>query len=225
MRTVTLLAATDAGVRTPTFVSGLTSTTTGVSSAFSAMNCIGGNFLVLLTSNYTTGSVAVSSVTDTAGNTWVKAGASVFGDANYTIECWVAVDCKENASNTVTVNWAASVTAVRCFLGQFSNVNRTLSCFDVQSTIAITASGTTHTTNFTPSLSRKNSLIVGLYSLWGGSASVVTLGDCANISTDGDYGRGVYKIASSLAAQSLTITTAGANQQVTSCWAFKALKV
>lgn len=224
MKTSTFLPIAELGTHKPVFVSGLTSTQTGSSTAFSAMNCTGGNFLVVLTSNYTTGRVAISSITDTAGNVWFKAGVSVYGDGNHTAECWCAVDCKSNASNTVTINWASSSTIIHAFLGQFSNVSRMKSCFDGQSTSVVTASGTTHKTNSTTSLSCKNGIIVGIYVLWVGSAYAVTLGDCSNISTNGDWGRGVYKIASSQASQSLTITTANSNHQFASCWAFKALK-
>lgn len=224
-------AATIAGIRnlvwtTPAYVNGRYGSGGGVSSinTSSAWTPGIGNFLVVITSNYTTGRVAVSSVTDTAGNVYRKAGGSIFGDGNHTMECWYAVDNGKAVSNTITVNFAATANGIQAFFAEFSGVSRSISAFDGQSTGKATASGTSHTTNAAPGVGHGVALALAGTVTWGGTAGSYTGTDCSVGPTNGNNGGMLYKSVPIGSAPSLAFTTGATNQQYCGVWSFGALR-
>lgn len=94
---------------------GFVNSTSGISAgagttvALTAFNCVAGNTIAVGIGTYATGSV-VSTVTDTAGNTYTKAAESKVRTSN---EVWVATDITGHATNVITVTFSASVSTTR----------------------------------------------------------------------------------------------------------------
>jgi len=82
-----------------------------------AANHTTGNLLVVFVGFYST-SVTVSSIGDTAGNTYTK--ITSIKDSYSTIECWYAKNITGNANNVVTATFSASVTYRGITVDQYS---------------------------------------------------------------------------------------------------------
>lgn len=226
MKSSTFAVLSSFRLLTPSFVAGEIKTGGGVASiASTSVANVAGNTLIILTSNYTTGRSAVSTITDGSGNTWYKAGNSIFGDGNHTFECWFAPNIKQSAGNSVTVNFAATANSIKVYFGEFANLNKTITCFDQQSTIKVDgAATTTHTTNSTSALVSQSELVVGIYVLWGGTGYAYTPSDCTSWAGDGTNGNAYYAIRTDMQSQNLTVATATGNQQAMGIWTFAARK-
>jgi hypothetical protein len=87
------------------------------SAVFSATT---GNLLVVFTFVYPN-TIAVSSVTDTAGNTYQSTGLYQ-ADGGCRFEVWYAQNIAGNASNQVTVHWASATTGAGLIVAQYSGV-------------------------------------------------------------------------------------------------------
>jgi hypothetical protein len=124
--------------------------------AVTAASLTAGNFIVVGTRTYT-GEKTVTSVTDTAGNTYYKASGR---QATYTTtrtEIWYAYNVLGNASNTVTVNMSAGVQYWGVVTAQYSGISK-ISPLDT-TVSGDTATGTTVTSgNFTTTVA--NELII-----------------------------------------------------------------
>jgi len=73
-----------------------------------AANHTTGNLLVVFVGMNST-SVTVSSIADTAGNTYTKVTSIKDSEINDTIECWYAKNITGNANNVVTATFSGSV--------------------------------------------------------------------------------------------------------------------
>lgn len=80
-----------------------------------------GNLLVALIS-CSQGS-SVSSITDTAGNTWIQAGEEWVGASTNRKRIYYAWNCLGHAANVITVNFVAAVTYRVVVVQQFSGVD------------------------------------------------------------------------------------------------------
>ncbi len=81
--------------------------TTASSANAAAFNLTSGNLVVIGITNYTSTLRTVSSITDTAGNTY-QAAKSFSSSAN-SAEIWFSCTTAGNASNVVTVNWSGAL--------------------------------------------------------------------------------------------------------------------
>jgi hypothetical protein len=69
------------------------------------------------------GSINISSITDTAGNTYVQVGGGkVSGASNEQLDIWYALNITGNASNIVTVNMGSSVQFWGVVVEQWSGI-------------------------------------------------------------------------------------------------------
>ena len=101
---------------------------------------------------------------------------------------------------------------------------RRSSVFDSQSTVRVTASGTSHTTNATSSLTSVNEMAIACFVLWGGTAGAYTGGDCTIGPTNGSNGCVAYKTAVGGTSPTLNVTTGATDQQCCGVWSFAALQ-
>ena len=85
-----------------------TATATTLTGTFAAPSTAG-NLLVLSASVYTGATNTITSVTDSAGNTWIKIGAFFVSGHNSDGEMWYSPNAKSVTTVTVTTNSAASV--------------------------------------------------------------------------------------------------------------------
>src|SRR5581483_4261976 len=94
--------------------------TSGTNIAFSATSLTAGN-LIVVQIRWGAVSVTVSSVTDTAGNTYVQAGTDqnmVVGGTDF-LSLWYAQNTIGNASNIVTINFSSSSSNVYATTAQY----------------------------------------------------------------------------------------------------------
>lgn len=125
-----------------------------------------GRFLVVLAGKYHTGTT-ITGVTDTAGNTYTRAGSSQGTDASHTQEIWfTASPITGNAANAVTVTYSAAATYRVVSQAEVSLSGATAMAYDAEATIALTASGTTHASN-SLTTSATDALILGGWVAWG----------------------------------------------------------
>ena len=85
-----------------------TATATSLKGTFPAPSTAG-NLLVLEAGVYTGATNTITSVTDSAGNTWIKIGAFYVSGHNSDGEMWYSPNAKSVTTVTVTMNSAASV--------------------------------------------------------------------------------------------------------------------
>lgn len=134
----------------PTFVqaSGFTSgSATDTVAATPAISTTTGNFLFVLVGKYQSGR-SITGVTDTAGSTYTRAGSSQSQDASHTQEIWyTASPITGNASNVVTASFDASTAWRTVIAAEFSLSGATACAYDAEASLALTANGTTYTSN------------------------------------------------------------------------------
>lgn len=91
--------------------------------AFPATSLTAGN-LIVVGLRATRGSSIISSISDTAGNTYSQAGAGTQDAGGGTqLELWYAKNVSGNASNIVTVTLAASIQFIAGVTGQYSGID------------------------------------------------------------------------------------------------------
>lgn len=161
-------------------------TTSASTVASNALSVSAGNTLIVCVTNYTSNGAVVTGITDTAGNTYTRCGATVGGDAQHTQEIWYASNVIGNASNVVTVQFSALATYRTMAVVQYSGLAAS-NTYDVGSTGTLTPSGTTHTTT-TATTTQADELLIGWFVAWEqypitGASAPNTLrriqGDCA----------------------------------------------
>lgn len=131
--------------------------------ASAAMNLQAGNTVVVFVSTETAGST-VSSIADTAGNTYTSdAACKVTLASNGRGEMWYAKNTTANASNVVTATFSGSSTYRRIFASQIGGAS-TSAPFDVCGT-GTTSSGSADVTtgSFTPT----GTVLLGAYNKGG----------------------------------------------------------
>ena len=168
-----------------------------------------GNTLIVGTSGYTSGST-VTGISDTAGNTFVKLGATGGGDATHRMDVWASYNIKPHAANVVTLAYnkatAFRVVAVAQFAGLAPNG------YDATSPFLLDASDTsTHSTANTASTSQANELVVGFYVAWS-AALPVSATEPDVVAVQNADSALAYRITTMAGQQSVTVLTDGGNQ-------------
>jgi len=144
--------------------------------------------LIVVGCYYTGSAGSISSITDTAGNTYVKIAASSVTFTGYTGEIWYAVNVTGNASNVVTTHYSPSITFPRVVVHQYSGC-ATSSPFD-QTATGHTASGTSVTSGNMVT-TQANEVIVAFMSAsnsctWTAGASFTKRGSIVQTDTQGE---------------------------------------
>lgn len=121
------------GYATPAYVNSTTGSGADESStvASSAFSVSAGNAIIVGVSNYTSTQRTVSSISDTAGNTYVRCGNRYQPDSYFTAETWVAYNTTANANNVITVTYSGGATWRAMVAHQVSGI-ATSSAFDKQ---------------------------------------------------------------------------------------------
>lgn len=154
----------------------------GTTVASSAFNATAGNTIAVAAGTYFTASV-VSTVTDTAGNTYTKKHER---KTNGSVEVWVATNITGHATNVVTVTFTASVGSRRSLcLAQFSGRNKVLTSVVGGTADGQVSPGTSVTSgSFTPSAAGCD-VFVGV-SDQGGTSAMTAGTNYANIQNSVD---------------------------------------
>jgi hypothetical protein len=133
--------------------------TSGTSATVGPKALTAGNLLVLIVACKST-ALTVSTITDTAGNTFTSCGANSVSTANFRTEVFYVPNARANASNTVTVTMSGTVTDLNLAILQYSGA-ATTSPFDVA--VTSTGSGTALTSgSFTPSTTNEVGVAFGI---------------------------------------------------------------
>ena len=196
-----------------------TAATTIASAAFNATT---GNAVLVGVSAYDTDGV-VTGVTDTAGNTYVRAGSDEGLDATHHMSVWYALNITGNASNVVTATYTGSSAYRILGVSQFSGL-ATTGAYDQTSAIKITGpETTTHTSNNTGTTTQADELVLGWYVAtnvaYELSASSPTVLDAQ---VTGGNAAICHKIVSTTGAQSTTLTSAYPTEYAIQVRTFKA---
>ena len=132
--------------------SGSNGSTSSTTIASAGLNVTTGNFIVVFIGASDTSHCTVSSVTDTAGNTYHQATGAYKQDNAYDNigDIWYAYNVTGNASNVVTATISTSTPYAGITQAQFSGVNTTSSVFDVATNGASDSSSTVTSSSFTP---------------------------------------------------------------------------
>ncbi|MGH9970668.1 MAG: hypothetical protein ACREBG_23155 [Pyrinomonadaceae bacterium] len=134
--------------------------------AAAAANHTGGNHLIVWVA-HGSGTITVSSIADTAGNTYAQVPSALRQVASFgSVDIWRATNITGNASNVVTVTFSATTSFRRIVVHQFSATNSGSMTNDTASTG--TGTGTAMScTSFTPA--NANELIIAGYSTASGT--------------------------------------------------------
>lgn len=136
-----------------------------------------GDLLAVVAGSWQTGAVSVTSVTDTAGDTWNRA-VTAGPAAGEETELWYTI--AKGGTDSVTVAWSASA-YVAVSIGEYSGVA-------TNAPLATTAGAgdasatTSHSSGATPSAARAGDLVLGAYSD-AGFGGTVTAGSGYVMST------------------------------------------
>ena len=97
-----------------------------------AVNVAAGNLIAAVVHNYTNNQAYYcTGITDTAGNTYQRAGATYAYQSNAIHEIWYAYNTIGNASNRLTATWNSSATTYRRIIAcQFSGATTDASVYD-----------------------------------------------------------------------------------------------
>lgn len=118
--------------------------------------------------------VSVSSITDTAGNTYARVGSPVTTDSVDTTELWMAASETAEASNVVTVHWSTATNYARMIVAQYSGDIGDEVDYDV----TVDASSTTSHSGGSVTTTADGALVVGLgFSYSGGADALTGTGD------------------------------------------------
>lgn len=133
----------------PTIVqgTGAASASGSTTIAAAAISTTTGNFLIAVVNKYQSGTT-VTGVSDTAGNTYTRAGSSQGGDSNHTQETWYTADpITGNASNVVTATFSGSSSYRTIAVMEVSLSGAPAMAYDAEASIRLTPNGATHTSN------------------------------------------------------------------------------
>lgn len=130
-------------------------------STSSNFNTIAGNTIIVGVSNYTTGGVLVSHVTDTAGNTYVRAGNAEGYDANNNMEIWYATNVSGLSTNIITATFTTNAALRRLLVLQYSGLASS-NTYNVSGELSLSPVGTVHETS-TVTTTVVSELCIGFY--------------------------------------------------------------
>lgn len=128
-------------------------TSTGTITATLAATLLGSLILVFIGTSALTDTV--STVTDNAGNTYIKAYGVASGTGGDT-ECWYSIN--SNPTTSVVVTFSASVTTKSVFVREYSGMSKTSTCFD--RTVSTNGSGTAVSTGASSTTRDAKELVV-----------------------------------------------------------------
>jgi hypothetical protein len=173
------------------------------------MSTTTGRFLIVTASHYTVG-VSISSVTDTAGNTYSKAGTTQGGDANQDNECWyTASPITGNASNVVSINFSDTAQFQLGSVSEWSHPTATGLSFDAESAHAM-SNGTTLASG-SVSTSAADGLLIGQWvafddpeTLSNGTGTVMWQQNAGGV----DDAASAYRIVGAAGSYTIDITSA-----------------
>jgi len=176
--------------------------------ALPALTTTTGNTIIVASHVYNgPPSSPVTSITDTAGNTYTRCGAVEGFSSSASQEMWVATNITGHASNVITIHRSAESGYPRISVAQYSGLATSGVC-DASSTRNSTASSTTHTSNSTATTAQANELVVGYYlTLDSYGAWSATSPYNLRLDANGDDAL-VDRIVSSTGAYSITASTA-----------------
>jgi len=181
-----------------------------------ALNTTSANLIVVCVTYWdTTGTV--SSIADTAGNTYVKAIAHKKVNTNYSAEIWYAEDITGNANNITTVTFDESCGYPWISVSEYSGASDSYSLDDTSSA---TTGGTTHEAGNTTA-STADSVIVAAINMSLGKTITVGAGYTA-LDTRTSYDAGEYKILTSTGDVNASFTTSLTDAGVVVSAIFKA---
>lgn len=165
-----------------------------------------GNTIIVCASSYTAGTPrSVTEITDTAGNTYTRAGSTAGGDSNHVQEFWYATDVATHASNAITVTWSGSAGYRDIIALEYSGL-ATSSVYDTSATGVLTSSGTTHTSNSATN-SQADSLFIAFLIHWDGNAAGLAASSPATARFTSSASGAADYIVSSSSSRSITCTT------------------
>lgn len=200
----------------PTFHSGVgaRNDSGGTSLAAPSMATTTGRYLFVGVSHYYPG-VNISGVSDTAGNTYTKAGSTQGGDSSHDQELWYTADpITGNAANVVTVTYSASAQYRVITVGEFSLSGSTSVAYSSEATGAITSSGTTHTSN-SVTTTEADALVIGFVENWDSSESTTltaTSGSWAYVATSGYKFGLMYRLTDAAGGYTWAFTSSANSQ-------------
>jgi hypothetical protein len=180
-------------------------------------------------SNYTSGGFkTISSIADTAGNTYNKCGGDYGGDANQNNVCYVATNITGNASNVVTVTFSTAATYRVIAVLQYSGM-ATSGVYDASNTGAlITPAGVpTVLTANSLTTSSDDQVVLGFLIAWDIPRSISTTGSSTlrvESNSGGDDDAAVTELVASTAGSYsvLAATSAGTDRFANIARSFKA---
>lgn len=210
----------------PAFVNGANSgsDSSGQLTRTVTLDCYAGNTIFVGTSNYTASGVAITGVTDTAGNTYSKCGSSGGGDGNHTTEVWAAHSATNHTSNVITVTFASNADYRVAVAVQYDGIVAS-GFYDAGSTGLLSADAATKVTNALTT-TEANDLVLGWWVSWNG------LGGAVN-TTSGSSTSRVFvalsgfseRVAGSAGSYTTEITTSSTGTHYSFARAFKAITI
>jgi len=180
-----------------------------------AANHTSGNLLVVFV-GMNSSSVTVSSIADTAGNTYTKVTSIKDSEINDTIECWYAKNITGNANNVVTATFSGSVGYRTITVDQYSGCDTSapLDQYNTgtgENTAPITGNITTTAAN--------EVLVAGVYLR---AFRTITAGTNYTKRTDASYAASEDRIVSATGTYNATFSLSISTYWVTIIVSFKA---
>lgn len=185
-------------------------------------NHTAGNLLVVLLSGWN--AETVSSVTDTAGNTYYWTGQRspyTNTDSGFT-EIWYAYNITGGASNVVTVNYSGTVTYREVTVYQYSGID-TSDPYDVGNTGGGGSSSGTSQSTGSANTTQADEVIAAVYAEY--DAGSCTAGSGFTVRYDGTYFCSEGRIVSSTGSYNSSLTYSASVQWTASHATFKAASV
>lgn len=193
---------------------GTSNSASATSIASPAKSTTTGNFLFVAISKYQS-STTINSVTDTAGNTYVRAGTTYGGDSNHKMDIFYTPSpITGNANNVATANFSGSSAFRVIAQAEFSYSGATGITFDSEASGKLDASATTtHTTNST-TVNDANDLLLTFFIAWD---ATITISSWTTGTELIDIGPGdaqfAYNLPGSTGSKTMSGTTAIGSQK------------
>jgi len=191
-------------------------------------NVTAGNFLVLAISCSSTDSDAITSVTDTSGNTWSRISTLNSAGLGISLELdiWICTNCLGGTTPTVTIQLATdNFSTISIVMREYQGV-ATSSPADVSVTSRDDTYTQTHASGNTSTTTQANELVVAVMA-YTNSGDTLTVSSgyttVVNESCAGEFSGIGYadKVISSTGTQSATFTSTGFRQHFIYVGTFK----
>lgn len=173
----------------------------GAAVAFGATSLTGGNALVVVIR--WSSAVTVSSITDTALNTYTQVKTQNMGSDHSAM--WYAQGVTGNASNVVTINFSAAATNVYAVNAQYSGL-ATSSALDA--TVSGSATGTTVTSPAFSTVQASEVIVIGFAAAGGSGTGFTPSGTSGTYTSRSIEGNNVAGVADFIASSTQSGATA-----------------